>query len=75
MPIPSKPDPRKYTVTTKVTEDIYKGLQQEAALTTGGNMSQLIFELITSVDYIDRPYPDDIFRMGLEDLKNGKIMK
>jgi hypothetical protein len=72
MPIPTKPNPRKYTVTTKVTSEVFKGLKQEAALTTEGNMSQLIFELITSDDYIDRPYPDDIFEADLKDIKNRK---
>jgi hypothetical protein len=68
MTLPKKENPRKYTVTAKVTGDVYKALKQTATLEYGGNMSRML-GLIISDSTEAMPLPDEIYKQALEDMK------
>ena len=71
MTLPTKPNPRKHTVTTKVTREVYKGLQQTALLECDGNMSLLVSQII-SCSVEAEPVPDEIFQESLQELQMKK---
>jgi|DEB0MinimDraft_10_1074344.scaffolds.fasta_scaffold96916_4 hypothetical protein len=67
-PIPTKDNPRTYTITTKVRFDVYKGLKQTATLEYGGNMSRLVSDILSeSIDA--EPVPDHIYEEALHEVK------
>ena len=71
MPLPTKENPRNYTVTAKVTGDVYKALKQTATLEYGGNMSRML-GLIISDSIEAMPVPDEVYEKTLEEIKLPK---
>ena len=71
MPLPTKQNPRNYTVTAKVTGDVYKALKQTATLEYGGNMSRML-GLIISDSIEAMLLPDEIYKEALEEIKLPK---
>ena len=70
MPIPTKDNPRRYTVTTKVTASMYKALQWEALLEYDGNLSRLVYEIIQADD-ASILLPEHIYQETLRDKKKS----
>ena len=60
MHLPKKPNPRKYTVVTKVNKDTYMAIKQLANEETDGNVSKWLAEYLqTNPDVKYYPELDD----------------